>query len=318
MTDERPTDEAESRPTATRSTDSKEAEGTAQTPAVHERSTLDSAEVFSLVGDDVRLEIIAALSDSGPRAVSFSDLHEQVGLRDSGQFNYHLTKLVPHFVSKTDEGYQLTSAGRRVARAVASGFYTDSPEIAPFAVDGGCIHCGERGLEASYADEQFHIACRECERTIIRVDAPPSIVRGRTPTEALDAFERWSRTRVQLAHVDELCPACAGPIERTLTTEHDGPSEVLPRFECRVCGGTIVTSFGALATRVPAVRAFHESHDIDTQSVYYWEMDQFVTDEHVEILSTGPWRLQVSFHVDDESCRVVMDETHTVRRVTIE
>ena len=124
--------------------------------------SLDPAEAFSLLGEDRRLEIIVTLDEATTDRVPFSELQDRVDIEDSGQFNYHLSQLVGHFVSKTDEGYALTAAGERFARAVAAGLYTDSPVLAPFGVGGTCNSCGEAALDASYAEEQFTIACSDC------------------------------------------------------------------------------------------------------------------------------------------------------------
>ena len=278
-----------------------------------------SADVFSLLGDGVRLEIIAVLNDDELRTVSFSALHDQVGLADSGQFNYHLSKLVPHFVSKTDGGYRLTSAGRRVARAVNAGYYTKSVELAPFETEGACLFCGETALEASYTDEQFHIDCTACGEAVIGVNAPPSLVRGRQPAEALSAFDRWSQSRVEQAARDRFCPYCGGPVEPTHRRDH--PLErfdVLPAFECRVCSGTITTSFGAIAATDPDVESFIERYGSGNDHRNYWELEQYVTDRHVELLSEEPWRVSVTFPADKKRCRVTIDGEHEIIRTEIE
>lgn len=63
----------------------------------------DSVEAFALLGDETRVAMIEALVDESrtsldnPR-LSVSDLRERIGRPDSGQFNYHLDKLVGHFV----------------------------------------------------------------------------------------------------------------------------------------------------------------------------------------------------------------------------
>jgi hypothetical protein len=281
---------------------------------------MDSADVFSLLGDERRLEIIVALRDAPTDTVSFSDLHDAVELADSGQFNYHLSKLVGQFVAKRPEGYELTSAGRRVARAIAAGLYTQSPEITPFAIDSQCIECGSTEMEARYTDEQFQISCTACEQVIIQVSAPPSIIRDRDPIEALDAFEQWSFMQVDAVLEHDLCPYCAGPVDRTLSqdTPNQRPIEALPRYECRVCGGSVTTSFGAIAVRDPVVSAFQERHDLVDESDYYWEVDQFVGDDALEMVSDDPWRIQITFEGDDETCRVVLDDSHRIVRTEIE
>ena len=278
----------------------------------------DPAAVFALLGDETRLEILAALFESGARTSSFSTLHDRVGIRDSGQFNYHLSQLVPRFVSKVDDGYRLTSAGRRVARAVEAGYYTGSAEIESFETDGCCPLCGSHGLVAAYTDEQFRVDCEACGGAVIRVRAPPTLVRGRTPREALAAFDRWSTTRVTHAHEHELCPHCGGPVERDVRW-HTAMErfEAVPVFECRVCSGSTVTSFGALARTEPLVRAFADHNDLAFDCCYYWEIPQLVTDRHLEV-SEEPWRATLAFPADDVVCRITFDESHAVVRTETE
>jgi hypothetical protein len=80
--------------------------------AAGERAT----EAFATLGNETRLSILLALWEAyepfvATNAVAFSELRERVGMRDSGQFNYHLDKLRGHFVRKTDAGYELRRAG---------------------------------------------------------------------------------------------------------------------------------------------------------------------------------------------------------------
>ncbi|WP_123538752.1 winged helix-turn-helix domain-containing protein [Halosimplex salinum] len=72
-------------------------------------------DTFTLLSNETRVRILAALADSDAEAVRFSDLRSRVGVTDSGQFNYHLEKLRGELVAKTDDGYALTDAGGRVA-----------------------------------------------------------------------------------------------------------------------------------------------------------------------------------------------------------
>lgn len=290
--------------------------GESERPSGGAEAARDSAAVFSLLGDERRLKIVAALHEGAP--LSFSELYERVSFDDSGQFNYHLSQLRPHFVTKRDGAYVLTAAGQRIARAVAAGFYTDAPEVPPFAVDGECTVCGESSLVASYADERVAIECAACGEPVLRVSVPPSLFRERDPEAALEAFERWSTSQVSQAR-EGLCPDCGGWIERavTWTPPEETPFSVLPTFNCGVCGRRVVTSFGALAARDPRVQAFHERHGVNLDDRHYWEIEQFVTDEHDEILSEEPLRVRVTFEAGDEICRVVLDADHEVRDIEI-
>jgi hypothetical protein len=87
----------------------------------------DLEAAFSLVANELRFQILQALweaqrTDELP--VPFSELFDSVEVGDSGQFNYHLDKLVPRFVRDADDGYELTFAGEQVIGAAASGVYT--------------------------------------------------------------------------------------------------------------------------------------------------------------------------------------------------
>jgi len=68
--------------------------------------TLSPEETLSLIGNEVRAEILWALSDArggvgSPPVLSFSELRSRVDADvDSSQFNYHLQQLVGHFVER--------------------------------------------------------------------------------------------------------------------------------------------------------------------------------------------------------------------------
>ncbi len=70
---------------------------------------LAPADAFGRLADATRLDVLRALDAARDRSVSFSDLRGRVGVGDSGQFNYHLSRLRPHFVEKSDDGYRLTA-----------------------------------------------------------------------------------------------------------------------------------------------------------------------------------------------------------------
>lgn len=292
---------------------------THETDESGEATGLDSAEAFSLLGNATRLEIVDLLSDGGVEPpVPFSELYDRVGLTDSAQFNYHLKKLRPHFVSKTDEGYALTSSGRRLARAVTAGTYTDVPERDPFEIEGACYACGGAALWASYADERFTIECRDCGETVLRVRVPPTVVRGRDDDALADAFDRWSRMQAEQAQRG-VCPDCGGAVEGTVT-EPTGETiefDAAAVFDCTVCGLSAMTSFGGIAYGHPAVEAFHRRRGESLRDRPYWEVGQYVAGDHTEVVSRDPWLVRVSFFADGDACRVDIDGNLDVVRTEI-
>jgi AcrR family transcriptional regulator len=79
-----------------------------------------------VLSNETRLAILPALWETYDphaerNAVPFSELRDRVGIRQGGQFNYHLEQLLGHFVRKGDDGYKLRQAARHVVQAVLSG-----------------------------------------------------------------------------------------------------------------------------------------------------------------------------------------------------
>ncbi|MEF8779198.1 MAG: helix-turn-helix domain-containing protein [Haloferacaceae archaeon] len=280
---------------------------------------LDPAEVFSSLGNETRLTIVSVLHEEfsgGP--VQFSTLYDRLDLDDSAQFNYHLKKLVPHFVSGGDDGYALTAAGMRLARAVTAGTYTERPTVEPFDVDGRCHACGERQLRGEYDEETFSIACRGCGESILRVHVPPTVVRDREPGELVDAFERWSSYQVEQAR-NGICPDCGGTVRPRVSDDVDEriPFEAVAEYTCTVCGRRAVTSFGSIAYRHPDVQGFHERRGASLEDRRLWEVGQYVAGEGVEVRSRDPWLIRVSFFAGGDACHVEIDESLEVVRTEI-
>lgn len=273
---------------------------------------LSAADAFEILGDDVRLGILRVLDDSDG-AVSFSELRAEVGVRDSGRFNYHLDRLRGHFIRKGEDGYELRYHGRKVVRTVLAGSFTDTAQIGPFSVRGSCYDC-EGALEGVYEDERVTISCRDCGERILSVRFPPSGLQGRDPAELMGAYERWSRAQVSAA-ADGVCLTCSGATEKRLVDAGENlPFEQLPAFECLACTESYVTSFAALALDTSVVEGFYADHGIDLEESPYWDIEPCVTGEYTTIASRDPLQVEVTFPVDDERLVVTLDETLTVVR----
>jgi len=295
-------------------------------------------EAFGLLSNATRVAILRALDDARPAVpVSFTELYDATDYDDSAGFNYHLRKLVPQFVRKVepgaragdegadasdgaeDTGYLLTAAGQRVVRAIEAGLYTVAATVPPVPVEGECTACGAAALRGSYEDERFRFDCDACDTRILSVSAPPSLVVGRSPAEAMAAFDRWSQAGVDQA-MDGICPDCGGAVDAGI--DGDPPPDLqfaaLPTFDCRVCGRTVYTSFGALATRNATVRSFHRDRGEDLADRPYWAIPQCVTDEYTAVLGRDPWRVQVRFEADGDDCRITFDGDLAVVAVEVD
>ena len=122
-------------------------------------------DAFKLLSDEVRLAILLALWEAyDPHAekntVSFSELFDRVGERDSGNFTYHLDKLIGHFVEETVDGYRLRNSGLKIVRAVIAGSGLEERRLPPTEIPRACYHCGAQ-VELSYEDERLYQICTE-------------------------------------------------------------------------------------------------------------------------------------------------------------
>jgi len=107
----------------------------------------DSMDELAVLGNEIRMSILRELADA-EGSLSFTELRERVGIRDTGKFNYHLTKLCEYFVRQTESGYELGHAGTRVITAASS--VVPSEDGADDA--GSCPVCGEEDCE-----KLFHV-----------------------------------------------------------------------------------------------------------------------------------------------------------------
>lgn len=107
----------------------------------------EAIDALDALASEHRIAILRALAEADEPA-SFSQLREEIGMRDTGQFNYHLSKLLGRFVRETAGGYELGHAGERVVLAAAdlnaehAELLADGDET-PDSDDSGCPVCGD-------------------------------------------------------------------------------------------------------------------------------------------------------------------------------
>lgn len=316
-----------------------------------ERATLSPDDAFAVLGNETRMRILRELGDADG-SLSFSELRGRTGTRDSGQFNYHLTKLEGHFVGKTDDGYELRQAGERVIETVLSGAVTADPVVAPAQIDEPCPVCGATTLVAFSRDRLEHY-CTECAgyygvTTTVDDDGlpddvrkesseygyvgsvrfPPAGLRGRSPDELFRAASAWFMLEV-LAAANRVCPRCSAPLSESLTVcENHDPSggtcpecthrhAVLVDFRCTNC---LFEQRGAFAIALMAngdLLAFLLSHGINPLSAasrtsYYAALMDY--DE--ELRSTDPFEAEFTFDIEGDSLTLRVDDDLDVTEVT--
>jgi hypothetical protein len=104
-----------------------------------------AVDALSTLASEHRIAILQALA-TADKPLTFLELRERVGIRDTGRFNYHLSKLRERFVRETDDGYDLGHAGERVILAAAdvdSASARARTEASESTADEVCPVCNE-------------------------------------------------------------------------------------------------------------------------------------------------------------------------------
>lgn len=168
-------------------------------------------ESFKLLSNETRLAILLALWEAyepqgKDNAVPFTELHDRVGIRDSGHFSYHLDELLGHFVEKTPNGYELHNAGLTIVRAVIAGSGFEEGVPADRNSPGVLPLCAP--VRLSNEDGRLYQICSECSGNIgpesseqspqgtliVYDDFNPAGLIHRTPEEVFVAGTRsWLR-----------------------------------------------------------------------------------------------------------------------------
>jgi hypothetical protein len=301
-------------------------------PGEHARSGESAPhEAFELLANPFRFAVIEVLWEAD-EPVGFSDLRRRAGIADSGQFNYHLSKLTDRFVRGTDEGYTLREAGRLAVQVVRTGAFTDDPVFGPVDLDAACQHCGAP-LAVSYDDEQLVVSCTREEGhvpgdsppgTLFHLTFPPAGVRSRSPEAAADAALVWADVGAFAVELG-VCRVCTGPTERTVRVcaDHeggptdDGAGVVCPHcdtvyaiwseYVCANCRDRTRVPAWHRLLRHPAVVAFFDAHGLDSTHMT-WELFGF-NGYHEELLGSDPLSVRITVRLDGDELALTLDES---------
>lgn len=294
---------------------------------------LSPDDAFSVLGNEIRIRILETLGKAA-EPLSFTDLRNQIGLKRGGQFNYHLDQLVGHFVSKSDAGYELRAPGRRVVKAVLSGAVAESPATEREEIDQACQLCGG-SIEVRYHEEAVETFCTECagmwgshetaeDGYLGRKVLPPAGVADRGAEEMYRAAWIWTNLDF-FAIASGLCPSCSATLERTVEVcdDHNPEDDPCPacdhRYSARLrvnCTNCILELSGSLPMTVvneTAILDFLTDHNLnpllpDSTA----RVQQFFSDYHEDIISTDPFRAELTFTVEEKSITLTLDNTLSV------
>lgn len=313
-------------------------------PTNGDTAPLSPDDAFAVLGNATRMRILRTLADADA-PLSFSELRERSGLPDSGQFNYHLNKLVGHFVTNPDGRYELRSAGLRVIEAVLSGAITDTSELPPTRTEVPCHHCGA-AITMSFRQDWVAKSCPNCAGTYGQAASssrslpegqlehgylgghmfPPAGIQDRSPSDIVRASRTWGVLE-KLAIASGLCPRCAAPIETTTTVceDHEARNGL-----CDRCGSLHAVQFRGTCTNCPHVQEGVLVNRLfeDTEFLAFLttrglnpirsppEFIRVLQTCEEEVLSTDPFEARFTFTIDGDSITLTVDDALMVVDVT--
>lgn len=309
-------------------------------PRAETHTSVSPDEAYSVLGNETRIEILQTLGEADD-PLYFTELRERVGLGQGGQFNYHLDKVVGHFVEKTDDGYALAPPGERVVEAILSGAVTDDPNKEPAVLDQKCYHCdapvvmtyrghlslfctscsGNYEISASEVVEQADLDSDSGEIGFLRgFELPPAGIQDRSGLELLRAGNAWANLE-RIASRIGVCPRCSAKIDASIrvcdTHDIDGGAcdecgnryAVTHVHDCTNCNYDRMTQFGWLLLAETDLLNFFADHGINPIAPESPMSTRAVLDRYdEEVISTDPFRGRFTFAIDDESITLTIDD----------
>jgi DNA-binding transcriptional ArsR family regulator len=282
-------------------------------------------EAFELLANEIRVEILHALGETPHEALGFSELYDRVDVADSGNFNYHLDRLVGSFVRKVGgdgkeggdggDGYELTHAGQQVVGAMYAGTYTAAATVESISVGWDCLLCGGE-MVVEYADERANFWCSACDEGA-KFSFPPGALDQFEREELPEAFARWyHHLMTRLFH--GFCGVCSGRMDgefvRLPGGTEENPQTSLVEFSCRRCETVATAAAETLATFHPVAQGFFAEHGFDVSARHptqmWGELDTFET----VVLSEDPRRAEVRFGHEGEVVVAEVEPDATVGR----
>ena len=288
----------------------------------------DRDTAFSLLGDGTRLRIIEELGrattspETGIPRLPYADLKSRVGLRDSGQFNYHLKKLVGNYVAKEDEGYHLRWPGIVLYRTLVAGLLTGEPvpSFERFSVGTDCHRCGDP-IEAHLYETLFRVRCWSCDANYTDIYFPAHGLAERTHDEILQAVHVRNRTVLD-SMTSGQCPWCASRItaeihrnDGSLPSIHDTRDlDVYIIYHCTDCTGFQYIPVSQVLLYHHATVAFYHDTGRNLTAIPSWTLEWAVTDETTTIVDTDPWKFSIRIPLDaTEMVAELNSDLHVVK-----
>lgn len=281
---------------------------------------------FSLLAHDIRLDILRAFFEQwttfdpdsmderkAKRSLTYSELMDAVGMRDSGKFNYHLEQLRGVYVEKIDDAYIPTGSAIALYQTVLAQRPTETADLTEFDIDMECPYCGG-GVRGRYEQESLTIDCADCDEWWgISYSFPKNGLRGRDGEAILDALAHRATYHLGLARTGQ-CPACAGLTVIDIPRHRlDGEQTPTTEMHCQTCSWVATMDLMNVLefdSRVAAALVDLGIGPDETESI-----PPVVTGT---LESTDPVRVALTIDTGEGTGTVVVDDELTVQSVSVD
>lgn len=280
--------------------------------------TLMPDQAFNALGNTVRIRILRALGEADS-VLSYTELRDRVGLDEGDRFNYHLDRLVGHFVAKSEDGYELRQPGRAVVQAVLSGAITEDPRIDRTGIDASCQLCSAP-IEIRYKEDRVETYCTECSGVwgpykqgepgyLGGRFLPPAGIQDRSPYQIYRTAWAWTMRDI-FSMGQGICPACSAQLDYDilLCDHHDQADEFCDEcnrryaarigWRCSNCIFGIESTFPVCVATNTDLLEFMLSNGlnpIDPDEIP--PVQRVFSDYEEEILSADPPEIRLTFSV---------------------
>ena len=260
---------------------------------------------LDLLSNETRLDILRALAtqrfdESEQNGLTFSVLFEAVETRDSGNFNYHLKRLLDRLIKKDGECYQLTSGGEQLFSWLQATTYAPGIEYKSVSLDEECPLC-EKNLVATYEEGHMDIGCGD--HWLLGTYIHPGWVK-RLPVDELVGALSLSLQQDFETVVHGICPLCGGSLGLFIRNDHD-PYPVQFHYPCEQCGVEPRLRPPQTVWRNVQVEEFYRERGIELHETPPWEL--YDTYENIESVSTEPPRAEFDISVAGKTAHLTVD-----------
>lgn len=297
------------------------------------RPTTDNSptheDAFALAGNEMRTKIIRTFGDAyiheGPsHALSFSELHSRIDTEiDPAQLNYHLQKLVGHFVAKKDGGYVLHPKGKQVYLALRAGTFEQRERQVSVKAQFDCYYC-QAPVRATLSGASAKVACPECGYIYLDTYTISPIGAYEDEMAAFEQFSKYTHHKL-MGYARGICQTCGNAMVSELISSETnsdlsvGPPNERPdvyvHLSCDNCGAYFNLFVGIVLLVDLEFITFCYNHGVDILSTPYWELEFAVTDKPVTVRSTDPWEVALRVTLEDDTFELVVNsELNVVER----